>query len=283
MARSSGPKIKPATSTPTCGGSDKAPHKVWSGTLSFGLISMPVSLLTAATEERISFNQLHAKCNGRIKQQLMCPTCETVVAKTDLIKGYETAKDKYVTITEADLEAAEPACAKVVELSEFVPSSEVDAVFFESSYYLAPQDGGQKPYALVREAMLRRNVVGVARIVRSGKEHIAILRPYQQGMILQTLFWHDEVRSMAFPSLPEISQAETAIAEQLIEALEGSWDAAKFTDSYRQNVLKLIEAKGAGQEVPAIAGKSQHKSEVIDIGQALKASLAAAKAKKGVA
>jgi DNA end-binding protein Ku len=274
---------KPPTLPPTTGGSDKAPHKVWSGTLTFGLISMPVALFTAATEERISFNQLHSACKGRIKQQIFCQSCNTVVPRTDLLKGYETEKDKYVILSEAELEAAEPASARTMELSEFVPASQIDAIFFESSYYLAPQDGGQKPYALVREAMLRKNVVGVARIVRSGREHICILRPYDQGMVLQALYWNDEVRSMAFPVLPETSEAEAAIAQQLIEALAGHWNAAQYTDTYRAGVLELIEAKSQGQEVASGPPKPESKAEVIDIASALKASLAAAKAKKGVA
>ncbi len=281
MAKS--PASKPPTLRPTIGGSDKAPHKVWSGTLTFGLISMPVALFTAATEERISFNQLHNACKGRIKQQIFCQSCNAVVPRTDLLKGYETDKDKHVIVSEAELEAAEPASARTMELSEFVPASEIDAIFFESSYYLAPQDGGQKPYALVREAMLRKNVIGVARIVRSGREHICILRPYEQGMVLQALYWNHEVRSMAFPVLPETSQAETAIAEQLIEALAGNWDAARYIDTYRTGLLKLIQAKSEGQEVASGPPKPESKAEVIDIASALKASLAAAKAKKGVA
>jgi DNA end-binding protein Ku len=283
MPKNSAPKTKPATLPPTAGGSDKAPHKVWSGTLTFGLISMPVALFTAATEERISFNQLHNKCHGRIKQQIFCEGCNGVVPKTDLLRGYQTEKEKYVVISDAELEAAEPTCARTVELSEFVPARSVDALFYESAYYLSPQDGGQKPYALVREAMLRKHVVGIARIVRSGKEHMCVLRPYAHGLILQTLYWNDEVRPMAFPVLPEISEAETAIAEQLIEALIGEWDPSQYSDSYRSSVLKLIQAKSEGQEVAAPIQKSEPKAEVIDIAAALKASLAAAKARKGVA
>jgi hypothetical protein len=123
------------------GGSDKSPHKVWSGTLSFGLISMPVSLLTAATEERISFNQLHKECNSRIKQKLFCTTCEKDVERTDLVRGYEHEKDKYLIVTDAELEDAEPESAKVLKLTEFVPASEIDPIFYESTYYLAAHEG----------------------------------------------------------------------------------------------------------------------------------------------
>jgi DNA end-binding protein Ku len=276
-------KANTATLPPTPGGSEKAPHKVWSGTLTFGLISMPVAMLTAATEERVGFNQLHGKCRKRIQQQTFCPTCTEVVPRADLLRGYETEKDQYVIVTDKEMESAEPECARTVELSEFVPANTVDAVFFESTYYLAPQDGGHKPYALVREAMLRRNVVGVARIVRSSKEHICVLRPFGPGLVLQTLFWNDEVRPMSFPVLPGINEAETAIAEQLIEAMVGVWEPGKFTDSYRDNVMKLIEAKREGQEMASPAPKSEQKAEVIDIAAALQASLAAAKAKRGAA
>jgi DNA end-binding protein Ku len=276
-------KANTATLPPTPGGSEKAPHKVWSGTLTFGLISMPVAMLTAATEERVGFNQLHGKCRKRIQQQTFCPTCTEVVPRADLLRGFETDKDQYVIVTDKELESAEPECARTVELSEFVPANTVDAVFFESTYYLAPQDGGHKPYALVREAMLRRNVVGVARIVRTSKEHICVLRPFGPGLVLQTLFWNDEVRPMSFPVLPGINEAETAIAEQLIEAMVGVWEPGKFTDSYRDNVMKLIEAKREGQEAASPAPKPEQKAEVIDIAAALQASLAAAKAKRGAA
>lgn len=264
------------------GGSDRSPHKVWTGTLSFGLISMPVSLFTAATEERISFNQLHKECHSRIKQQIFCPTCDKAISRTELLKGYEHEKDKYLIVSEAELEAVEPESAKILKLTEFVPASEIDAIFYESTYYLAAQDGGQTAYSLVRAAMLKQNVAGVARIVRSGKEHICVLRPYHDGMILQTLFWNDEVRRMAFPGLSQTSDAELAIAEQLVQALIAHWNPAQYKDAYRESVMQLLRSKQDGTDFVA-GGKPVQKAAVVDIAEALRLSLAAARANQGVA
>src|SRR5258708_6723810 len=221
----------------TPGGSDKAPHKVWNGTLCFGLISMPVSLLTAATEETISFNQLHNECKSRIKMQILCQGCDKAVSKDELVKGYEYEKDKYVIVSGEELEAAKPESAKVLELRQFVPASEIDAIFYESTYYLLAQEGGQTAYALVRAAMLQQNVVGVARIIRNSREHICVLRPYYNGMILQTLYWNDEVRRMAFPSLPQTSETEVAIAQQLVRALIAPSNPSQYTHSYSHQMM----------------------------------------------
>ncbi len=264
-------------------GSDKSARQVWSGSLNFGLISMPIALMTAATEERVSFNQLHNKCNGRIKQQLFCPTCDTVVPKTDLLKGYEYEKNQYVVVSETELTSAEPKSAKILELSAFVPADELDPIFFESSYYLVPQDSGQKPYALIREAMLKSNLVGVARIVRSGKEHICVVRPYGLGMILHTLYWMNEVRAIGYPTLPDTSEAELNMAIQLVEELKADWNPAVYKDGYREAILQLIASKREGREIIPAALPPEASAKVVDIASALQRSLEAARAKKGVA
>ncbi|HEY6249608.1 MAG TPA: Ku protein [Candidatus Angelobacter sp.] len=272
-----------ATDAPAFAGSDKSPHQVWSGTLNFGLISMPIGLLSAATEERVSFNQLHDACKGRIKQQLFCPTCETVVQKSTLLKGYEYEKNEYVIVSEGELAKAEPKSAKILELSSFVPASQLDPIFFESSYYLVPGDGGQKPYALIRAAMRQSNLVGIARIVRSGKEHICVVRPYGQGMILHTLYWINEVRAVGFPTLPETSEAEIDMAAQLVEMLRADWDPTQYKDAYREAVLQLIANKREGREIVSTAVSEDSNPKVVDIASALKHSLELAKAKKGAA
>lgn len=261
---------------------ERSASKVWSGTLNFGLISMPVCLFTAATEEKISFNQIHPPCQGRIKQRVFCPQCNEVVVKTDLQKGFEYEKGRYVIVSEAELTAAEPKSAKTLELSAFVPAAQVDPIFFESSYYLAPLDGGQKPYGLVFEAMRESNLVGVARIVRNGKEHVCVIRPYAQGMILHTLYWIDEVRAVSFPELPITNQSELEMAKQLIQMLTAEWNPTQYKDAYREAVMQLIATKSEGKELPAPAAPTQ-KAEVIDITSALQQSLAAAKTKKGIA
>lgn len=260
---------------------ERSASNVWNGMLSFGLISMPISLRAAARGERVSFNQIHQECNGRIRQQLFCPTCDVVVKRDDLLKGYEYEKDKYVIVSQAELDAIEPESAKTLELSAFVPGSQVDPIFFESSYYLVPAEGGQKAYALVLQAMRQTELVGIARIVRNGKEHVCVIRPYSQGMILHTLFWTDEVRGVSCPELPATSESEVGMAKQLIQMLTTEWDPKQYSDAYRTSVMQLITAKCAGQELPP-ALPTTPKAEVVDITSALRQSLAAMKA-KGVA
>lgn len=276
--------IGPTNNSDDQTGSDtsKASSKVWSGMLMFGLISMPISLRTAATEERVSFNQIHPQCQGRIKQQLFCPTCNEVVTKNDLVKGYEQEKGQYVIVTQAELTAVEPKSAKTLELSAFVPASQLDPILFESSYYLTPGEGGEKPYSLVLQAMRESSLVGVARIVRNGREHVCVIRPFGGGMVLHTLYWIDEVRAISFPELPAPNEAEVGVAKQLIQMLTAEWDPKQYKDAYREAVMGLIASKREGKEVTAPAPSAQ-KAEVIDITAALQASLAAAKARKGVA
>jgi DNA end-binding protein Ku len=199
-----------------------------------------------------------------------------------LVRGYEHEKDKYLIVTDAELEDAEPESAKVLKLTEFVPASEIDPIFYESTYYLAAHEGGQTVYALVRAAMLKQNVVGVARIVRHGKEHVCVLRPYQGGMILQSLYWNDEVRRMAFPGLPQISPAELAIAEQLVQALIGHWNPAQYKDGYRETAMQLLRSKQDGSDFVAGA-KPVQRTAVVDIAEALRLSLQAARANQGAA
>lgn len=261
------------------GGSDKTPHNTWSGLLTFGFVSMPVSLFTAATEEKVGFNQLCA-CHSRIKQQLFCPSCEKVVKKSDLLKGYEYEKDKYIVIDEKELKAAEPKSGKVLELTAFIPSSQIDPIFFESTYYLAPKSGGEKPYALLLQAMRETSLVGVLRITRGGREHICALRPYHEGMILQTLYWNSEVRPMTFPSLPDVTDADKNMAKQVIGMLATTWDPGQYSDSYHAAVLKLIATKREGKEFVSSPETTQS-TNVVDIGSALARSLEMLKQKKG--
>lgn len=265
-----------------------APHKVWGGTLSFGLVSIPCALFAAAREEKISFNQLHSKCLGRLKQQpLTCPTCSSLlgpdgivtVAKDEIVKGYELPDGKFVTVTKAEIEAAEPASSHTLEITEFVAADQVDPIFFESSFYLGVAEGGEKPYALVRDAMQVKGMVALAKLCYSGKEHVAIVRPFGSGLMLHTLFWNYEVRQFSYPNLPEVSDKELTIACQLVDALSSSFDPASFKDNYRANMLTLIEQKKAG-ETPTVTAIPAKKAPVTDISAALAASITAARAQR---
>ncbi|HWF03566.1 MAG TPA: Ku protein [Candidatus Angelobacter sp.] len=250
------------------------PHKVWGGTLAFGLVSIPVALFAAAREEKLSFNQLHSKCNSRLKQQPMqCTTCNTEVEKTEIVKGYEFAAGQFVTIDKKEIESAEPKSSRILEISEFVPESDVDPVYFESSFFLSVTDGGEKAYSLVRQAMLAKGVVAIAKLFYSGKEHVTLVRPVAGGLMLHTLFWSHEVRAITPTRLPEVSEKELAIAGQLVDALASNFDPTRYQDAYRANMLQLIEDKQAGNTVAAVEPAANRKPPVSDISAALFASI----------
>ena len=251
---------------------------VWKGHLNFGLVSLPVKLFSAARSETVSFNQLHAADHSRVKQQLFCALEDKAVPRNELVKGYEYEKDKYVVIAEEDLKKAMPATAKTMEILEFVKTSEVDAVYFESSYYMAPDDAGEKPYALLFEALKRSGYVGVARLTMHNREHIVIVRPGTNGMLLHTMYYEDEVRKVEEfrTDTSLVKDKELALAMSLIQSLEAEFEPTKYKDSYRENVMAMIEAKVQGKQVVA-APEAQQLAPVIDIMEALKASLAAGK------
>jgi DNA end-binding protein Ku len=249
---------------------------VWKGHLTFGLVSLPVKLFSAARSETVSFNQLHAADHSRVKQVLYCQHEDKPVPRNELVKGYEYEKDKYVVIGEEDLKKAMPATAKTMEILEFVKTSQVDAVYFESSYYMAPDDAGEKPYALLFEALKRSGYVGIAKLTMHSREHIVILRPGKNGMLLHTMYYEDEVRKVEEfrTDTSLVKDKELDLAMTLIQSLEAEFEPAKYKDSYRENVMAMIEAKVQGQEIVATP-QAEHLAPVIDIMEALKASLAA--------
>jgi DNA end-binding protein Ku len=253
---------------------------VWSGYLTFGLISMPVRLYSGARGARISFHMLHRDDNTRVKQQLYCPTDERVVERNEIVKGYEYRKGEYVVVEPEELKKIEPKTAKAMEILEFVKVDEVDPVYFESSYYLQPDEGGEKPYALLVRALQETEYMGIAKLTMHNREYTVFLRPHDSGMMLHTMCYEDEVRKMAAPKLDaNIKPAEVKIAHQLIEALAGKFEPEKFHDSYEENVKKLIQAHLEGREVEAVA-KPAKPEKVVDLMAALKQSLDQMKGQK---
>ena len=175
---------------------------VWKGHLTFGLVSLPVKLYSAARAETVSFNQLHKSDHSRIKNVVYCQLEDKPVSRAELVKGYEYEKDKYVVIDEEDIKKAAPQTAKTMEILEFVKTAEVDPIFFESSYYLAPDDAGEKPYALLFEALRRTGYVAVARIAMHNREHVVILRPGPKGILMHTMYYRDEIRQVDSEARP---------------------------------------------------------------------------------
>lgn len=248
---------------------------IWTGYLTFGLISMPVRLFSGARSEHVSFHMLHRDDNVRVKQQLICPAENKVIDRREVVKGYEYAKGEYVIVEPEEIKKIEPKTAKAMEILEFVKADEVDPVYFESSYYLVPEEGGRKPYALLERAMEDSGYLGVAKLTMHNREYTVLLRPYQGGIILHTMYYQDEVREVeGFGKIKaEIKPAEVKVANQLIGALAAKWEPEKYSDTFQANLKKLIQARLEGKEAVAVE-KPKKMAPVVDLMEALKASLA---------
>ena len=251
---------------------------VWKGHLTFGLLSLPVKLYSAARSETVGFNQLHKHDNSRVKNVLYCQAEDKPISRSDVVKGFEYEKDKYVVIEDEDIKKVAPKTAKTMEVLEFVKAAEVDAIFLESSYYMAPDEAGEKPYALLFEALRQSGCVGVAKIAMHNREHIVILRPGPKGILLHTMYYPDEIRQVdefrTDTSL--VKDNELKMARMLIESLLAAFEPEKYKDGYRENLMQMIQAKVEGKQVIATA-EAKPKAPVIDILEALKMSLAEVK------
>jgi DNA end-binding protein Ku len=247
---------------------------VWKGHLTFGLISIPVQMSAAARGERISFNQLHKVCHSRLKQPLFCPVCNRNVERSEIVKGYEYEKDQYVLFSEEELDKIEPPSARVMEILEFVKLDEMDPLYFDSSYYIAPEEGGVKAYQLLMKAMQESGYGAIAKLTMHQREHIVIIRPGTKGMTLHTMFYSNEIRKAdAIPTdKVEIKEQEKKLAEQLIQSLAAPFQPEKYRDEYQENVKGMIAAKLKGQEVAE--APQPRMAPVIDLMEALKKSLA---------
>lgn len=251
---------------------------VWKGHLTFGLLSLPVKLYSAARTESVSFNQLHKADNSRVKQVLYCQAEDQPISRADIVKGYEYEKDKYVVVEDEEIKKVAPKTAKTMEVLEFVKTTEVDPIYFDASYYLAPDEAGEKPYALLFEALKQSQCVGVAKIAMHNREHIVILRPGARGILLHTMYYKDEIRQVEEfrTDTSAIQDKELALAKMLIDSLLASFEPDKYKDNYRDNLMAMIKAKIEGKEIVETVTPT-HKAPVIDILEALKMSLAEGK------
>jgi DNA end-binding protein Ku len=247
---------------------------VWKGHLTFGLISIPVRMFAAARGERVSFNQLHNVCHSRLKQPLFCPVCNRNVERSEVVKGYEYDKDQYVLFNEEELDKIEPPSARVMEIIEFVKLAEIDPLYFDSSYYITPEDPGLKAYTLLMKAMQETGYGAIAKVTMHQREHIVTVRPGDKNLTLHTMFYSSEIRAAeAVPTDKiEVKDQEKKLAEQLIESLASPFQPDKYRDDYSDNVRAMIAAKLQGQEVAAVP--QPHLAPVIDLMDALKKSLA---------
>lgn len=250
---------------------------VWKGHLTFGLVSFPVKLYSAARSETISFNQLHKTDHSRVKQVLFCQAEDKPVPRSELVKGYEYEKDRYVVVEEDEIKKVAPKTAKIMEILKFVKASDVDPLFFESSYYLAPEEAGEKPYALLFETLRQSGYLGLAKVTMHNREHIVIVRPGNQGILLHTMYYADEIRKVDEfrTDTTLVKEKELDLARTLVESLSAEFDPQEFKDSYRENLRSMIDAKLRGEEV--VEAPTPAAAKVVDIMEALKQSLAMAK------
>jgi len=224
---------------------------------------------------------LHRPDKQRVKQQYICPLENQVVERNEIVKGYEFRKDEYIVIEPEEIKKIEPATAKTMEILEFVKSSDVDPVYFESSYYMLPEEAGRRPYALLTRALDDSDFVAIAKVTMHNREYTVFLRPHEGGLMLHTMYYADEVRKVDGFGAPdvELKEAELKVAHQLIEALADEWNPEKYTDSFQENLKKLIQAKLEGGEVAAVE-KPKKLAPVVDLMAALKQSLAQMEGKK---
>ena len=257
---------------------------IWSGSISFGLVNIPVKLFSAVKRKNVRFNQIDAKSGSRVRQKRVSAATGDEVDYDDIVKGFELPSGEYVTITEDELAALDPEAVKTIDLEEFVDLVDIDPIFYDSAYYLAPSPETQKPYKLLVEAMEEAGKVGIARFVMRTKQYLAAIRPVDGKLLLSTMVYADEIVSADEVELfdgiddVEVSDKEIEMARQLIASLEADFEPDKHTDTYRFAVLDLIDRKAAGEEtVVAVTSEDDAGASVVDLMAALEASVAEAK------
>jgi DNA end-binding protein Ku len=257
------------------------PRAIWSGSISFGLVNIPVKLYSAVSRKTVHFNQLDSRTGARVKQKRVDAETGEEVPWDQIVKGYELDSGAYVTITEDEMAALDPKAVRTIDLEEFVDLSAIDPMFYDAAYYLVP-DKSSKPYALLARAMEEEGKVGIARFVMRTKQYLAAIRPLEGRLVLSTMVYADEVNDPAeIPELAdvvdvEVSDKELTMAAQLVESLSTEFEPDRFQDTYRQAVLDLIDRKAAGEEVVVPAATAEPE-RVVDLMAALEASVAAAK------
>jgi DNA end-binding protein Ku len=253
---------------------------IWSGAISFGLVNVPVKLYSATSPKSVRFHQLSSKTGARIRQKRVDPTTDEEVPYEDIVKGYEVTPDHYVLITSEELDALDPKATRTIDIEEFVDLAEIDPIYYDHSYYLAPATGGAKAYRLLVDAMRESGKVGIGRVVLRSKQQLCALRPTGEALTLSTMLFGDEVLSpdrldeLESVNEAEASERELTMAQQLIDSLSSDFEPEKYHDEYRERVLDLIERKAAGEEI-AIQPQAEEPAAAPDLMAALEASLAA--------
>ncbi len=254
-------------------------RSIWNGVVSFGMVSIPVSMSPATGSKDIAFNELHKVCKSRLKRPRMCPQCAKEVTGEEVVKAYEYAKGQYVEMTEDDFEKVPVPSKHTIQIVRFVNASEIDPVFYDAAYTLEPGELGGKPFALFMHALHKKGLVAIANITIRKREQLCALRPLGNNLILETLYYADEVRVDVNKEAGqgELSDIERNMAEALVDLLAGSFDAKEYSDSYRDALLQVISAKLEGKEVVTAP---EQPAQVMDLMEALRASIEEAKARR---
>jgi DNA end-binding protein Ku len=260
------------------------PRAIWTGAISFGLVSVPVKLYSAVDRKTVRFHQLSGKTKARVNQKRVDPQTGEEVPYQEIVKGFEIAPDRYVVIEPAELDSLQPQKTKTIEIEDFVELSQIDPIFYDHPYYLAPGPGGAKPYRLLLEAMRETNRVAIARVVIRSKEALVAVRPMGDVLAMATMLFADEVLpAERIDELPDATAVKTSkreldVAKQLVDSLAGDFEPGRYRDSYREEVLALIERKAEGKEIAIQPPSEEPSAPVPDLMSALKASLDAVRA-----
>lgn len=262
------------------------PRSIWKGAISFGLVNIPVELHTAVrSESRISFRQLHKKDLSPIKYDRVCSKEEKSVPWEEIVKGYEYTKGKFVVLDDEDFRAASIESSKTIDIQDFVKEEEIDPRFFESPYYLLPQKGGDKAYALLREAIRKTGMVGIGMVtMRSNQQHLVAIKVVEDALVMEIMRYADELvdtSSFTFPSADNVRPAELQMAEQLVTTLADAFQPEKYSDEYRNNLMRIINAKMKGKKIEVVEPEEREATNVVDLMARLQESLAQGKKKKG--
>ena len=258
------------------------PRPIWSGSISFGLVNVPVKLFSATSPKDLRFHMIHDKDGGRIQQKRVCSVDGEEVPWEHIVKGFEISKGRYVTVTKEELAAFNPKATRSIDIEDFVELQQIDPIFYETTYYLLPDRGAARPYALLVEAMKRTGRVGVARFVLRTKQYLAAVRPLGNVLALSTMMYADEVVDQkelegAPGAEAKPRDKELHMAEQLVESLAADFDPTKYKDTFREQVLALLERKAEGEEIVAQPAEEEPRGKVVNLMDALAKSLAAAR------
>jgi DNA end-binding protein Ku len=251
---------------------------MWRGAISFGLVSIPVRVFPATEEKTLRFNQLHDKDHGRIRYKRVCAKCGEEVSYENIVRGYEYEKDRYVVLTEEELDSVPLESSRAIDINQFVEAEEIDPIYYKKTYYLVPEETGIKAYALMREALAEDRRVGIAKVSFRDKEHLAAIRLRENVLVMETMYWPDEIRVPQFEELDKEVKArdqEIKMARSLIDNLTDAWKPDEYTDEYREALLGIVDKKVAGEEIEVIEAPEPEK--VVDLMEALKKSVEATK------